>query len=127
LTRSGSIRYLWAAPNSLLGLLLIPLALAGGQVRRHHGILEASGGALKWALGPWIEALTLGHVILAKDELRLRHWRDHERRHVLQYERWGPFFLPLYLFLGIWCWLRGRHPYGQHPFELDAGLVHRRP
>jgi hypothetical protein len=121
-----ALRYLWASPNSLLGVLLLPLAWPGGRVRWHAGTLEAHGGALRWALGPWAEALTLGHVILARNGDQLRQWRYHERRHVRQYEYWGPFFLPAYLGLCLWCLARRRHPYRQHPFELDAGLGARR-
>lgn len=117
------LRYLWAAPNSLAGLLLVPLAvLPGGRIRRHRGTLEASGGALRWALGPWAEAITLGHVILARDARRLDRWRAHERGHVRQYETWGPLFIPVYLTLGGWCLLRRRHPYRDNPLELEAGL-----
>lgn len=116
------LRYLWAAPNSLIGLLLLPLALAGGHIRRRDGTLEACGGGLKWALGPFAEAITLGHVILARNPRHLDRWRAHERRHVGQYERWGPAFLPAYFLAGAWCLLRGRRPYRDNPFEIEAGL-----
>jgi hypothetical protein len=53
-------RYLWASPNTVLGLLLVTPALAGGRLRLMDGTLEACGGGLKWMLGPWAEALTLG-------------------------------------------------------------------
>ncbi len=106
----------------MLGLILLVFALAGGQIRRHRGTLEGCGGALQWVLGPWAAAVTLGHVILARDAGRLDHWREHERRHVRQYERWGPLFLPAYLLGGAWCLIRGRHPYRDNPFEIDAGL-----
>lgn len=115
-------RYLWAAPNTLIGLLVLPLALAGGVIRRRDGVIEAHGGGLKWALGPFAEAVTLGHVILARNAHHLDRWRAHERRHVRQYERWGPAFLPAYFLCGAWCLLRGRHPYRDNPFEIDAGL-----
>jgi hypothetical protein len=115
--------YLWAAPNSLLGLLLVPLALAGGQVRRCRGTLEASGGGLKWLLRPFAEAITLGHVILARRTATLDRWRAHERRHVRQYEVWGPLFIPAYVVASLWCWLRGRRPYLDNPFERQACLA----
>lgn len=120
---SGWIGYLWAAPNSLLGLLLIPLALAGGRVRSCRGTLEACGGGLKWLLGPYAEAVTLGHVILAKHPHSLNRWRAHERRHVRQNEIWGPLFIPAYLLSSVWCLLRGRRPYRDNPFERQAGLA----
>ena len=120
------LRYLWAAPNSLIGLLLLPLALGGGRIRRRDGTLEACGGGLKWALGPFAEAITLGHVILARNPRHLDYWREHERRHVRQYERWGPLFLPAYILLAGWCLISGKHPYRDHPLELEAGLHRHR-
>jgi hypothetical protein len=42
-------------------------------------------------------AITLGHVVLATTESALKKTRSHERVHVRQYERWGPFFIPAYL------------------------------
>ncbi len=117
------LRYLWAAPNSLLGLLFVPLALAGGQVRRCRGTLEASGGGLKWLLRPFAEAITLGHVILARNPRSLDRWRAHERRHVRQYEAWGPLFIPVYLLSSLWCLIRGRHPYRDNLLECQACLA----
>jgi len=115
-------RYLWASPNTLLGLMGMLFALAGGHMERKAGVLEAWGGPLRWALGPWADVITLGHVILARDRDLLDRWRRHEHIHVRQYERWGPFFLPVYVLLGVWCWGTGRHPYRDHPFEREAGL-----
>ncbi len=41
------LRYFWAAPTTLVGLLLVPLALVGrGRVAVVGGVLEASGGLL---------------------------------------------------------------------------------
>jgi hypothetical protein len=46
--------------------------------------------------------------------------RAHERVHVRQYERWGPLFLPSYLFLSLYMYLRGCDPYRDNPFEREA-------
>jgi hypothetical protein len=116
------LAYLWAAPNSLLGLLLAVSALGRGSIRLHAGSIEAAGGGLAWVLGSWADAITLGHVILARDADRLAHWREHERRHVRQYEWLGPLFLPAYFGLALYTQLRGRHPYRDHPLERAAGL-----
>ncbi len=37
-----------------------------------------------------------------------------------QYQRWGPLFLPAYLFASAWQLVRGRHAYRDNPFERDA-------
>ncbi len=122
-----ALALLWAGPGTLLGLALLLLARArGGVVQRHAGTLEGHGGALAGlmrALGrrAWVvEAFTLGHVILARDAARLAEHRDHERTHVRQWERWGPLFLPAYLALGLWAWLRGRDAYLANRFEREA-------
>jgi hypothetical protein len=65
-------------------------------------------------------ALTLGHVVLGANENILERTREHERIHVRQYERFGPFFLPLYLIATLIAWLRGKHPYRENWFEIEA-------
>jgi hypothetical protein len=64
--------------------------------------------------------LTLGHVVLARDLPALQQTRAHERVHVRQYERWGPFFLPAYAAASLWALSRGRHPYVDNWFEREA-------
>jgi hypothetical protein len=86
------------------------------------GVIEAAGGGLAFLLRPWAQAITLGHVILARSPRSLAALRAHERRHVRQYERLGPFFLPAYFLIGAVIWLRGGRPYLDHPLERQAGL-----
>ena len=119
------LAYAWASPTTLLGLLLGLLALPGGRWRRVEGVLEASGGWLARLLrlvpiGGGAAAMALGHVVLGQDEPALAATRAHERVHVRQAERWGPFFVPAYLLLAGWLLLRRRHPYLEHPFEVEA-------
>lgn len=120
------IRYFWAAPYTLLGLLLGALAvLFGAALRRHQGVVEIFGGRIGKALARMPEplrfsAMTLGHVILAVDRSALVQLRHHERVHVLQYERWGPFFLPAYLLSSLLQLLLGRNPYRENHFERQA-------
>jgi len=88
-------------------------------------VLEASGGFLPVLLSriypPMaIAAITLGHVVLARTRDDLDATRRHERVHVRQYERWGPFFPALYLGASLAMMLRGRHAYHDNPFELEA-------
>ena len=119
--------YLWAAPASLLGLSLVPIALLqGGSYRVVRGVVEAHGGAITWLLRrglPWAgpaAAMTLGHVVWGCDRECLEWSREHERVHVAQCERWGPFFIPAYLLASLVAHLRGFDPYRHNPFEREA-------
>lgn len=120
------LRYLWAAPASLLGLLLgAVLLVAGGNARRIEGTLEISGGAIgrRVAAGPPamnFAAITFGHVILGQDDSMLGACRAHERVHVRQYERWGVLFFPLYVASSLWQLARGRDWYRDNRFEVEA-------
>jgi hypothetical protein len=119
--------YLWAAPATLIGLAAIPVALVqGGRVSIVGGVVEAHGGVITRLLriglpgiGPGA-AITFGHVVLACDDACLGIYRDHERVHVRQYERWGPFFIPLYLAAAAIAWWKGQDPYRDNPFEREA-------
>ena len=120
------LRYLWASPNTAIGLLLVvPALVSGGRVRRVQGVLEITGRAVAWVLqhfpfsGP-IVALTLGHVVLCADEEMLERWRSHELIHVRQYERWGSFFIPAYLFSSFAARLKGKDCYLDNRFEAEA-------
>ncbi len=124
-TASGRwLRRAWAAPTTLVGLLLGGLALVtGGGVRREAEALEFHGGALRLIpkLTPvHAKAMAIGHAIVAVDERTLHAYRDHEMIHVRQAERWGPLFLPAYLAASGWAWLRGGHFYLDNWFEADA-------
>jgi hypothetical protein len=117
------VGYLWALPITLVGLALALLALAsGGALRLHGGVLEAWGGLVGRLLcGSRLHqggaAMTLGHVILARDATCLARSRKHELLHVRQFEWWGPLLLPVYWFVSVWLWCRGYHPYLDHPLE----------
>lgn len=123
--------YLWVCPGTLLGLLAALIAVCrGGRGRIVEGVLEVSGGEMTRLLsafsatpGP-IAAITLGHVVIGATPWDLDRTRLHERVHVRQYERWGPFFIPAYLLASFWIWLTGRgHPYLDNPFEIEAYQV----
>jgi hypothetical protein len=112
--RRSPLGYLWAAPNTLVGLA------AAATVRRSRPawwrgvlLLEEARGGVAWVLyRRGFAAITLGHVIItnrrASDRLLA-----HELGHVGQHERWGPGFYLAYL-LGS---LTG---YRRNPFELAA-------
>jgi len=131
LRKKSRLVYLWAAPASLLGLMLAAGVLLGrgtgrGKARWHTGVLEISGGFPGWLLsrrlpfsGP-AAAITFGHVVLAQSSMALAQTRRHERIHVAQYERWGGLFLLAYPLASLWAGLRGKHPYRDNVFEIEA-------
>lgn len=119
----------WASPWTLLGMLVGLMArLSGGGCQRVGRVLEFHGGILKSGLR-WVPiaggaaAMTLGHCVIARTKDDLDRSREHELVHVAQYERWGPLFVPAYLACSAWCWLRGRDPYLDNPFEEEAYRV----
>lgn len=116
----------WAAPYSCIGLAVgIAGMLSGGHGRYRQGALEFYGGATRWVvrhlpLGEFTAAMTLGHVIIGQTAQMLDDCADHERVHVRQFERWGPFMGPAYLLSSAWLWCRGRDAYRDNPFEVEA-------
>ena len=123
---SNLLAYLWAAPATALGLLLALLALGGGRVVVRDGVLEVHGPLVRWVLTHLtilrggVAAITFGHVVLGRDRDALDWSRSHERVHVAQYERWGPFFLPAYVAASLWAFLRGGDFYLDNVFEREA-------
>jgi hypothetical protein len=119
------LKYLWAFPNTALGLSFIPFTLlTGGRVRAERGVVEVHGGFARFFLRRCLmihaSALCLGHVILGQDRAALDHARNHEHVHVRQYERWGPFMLPAYFLSSFLAWRRGNHYYFDNRFEREA-------
>jgi hypothetical protein len=117
------LRYGWAFPTTLLGLLFANLLwLTGARTQRVEGVLEVSGGwlAQKLTQRSGFAALTLGHVVLGCSAACLQHLRIHEHVHVRQVERWGFLFVPAYLLAGLWQLVNRRHAYYDNPFEREA-------
>ena len=120
--------YAWALPTTAVGLLFLPAALfaRGGGARVVDGVLELHGGLVSLflrhctLLRGGASAMTLGHVVLGRDEHLLALTRDHERVHVRQCERWGPLFIPAYFVASLLVFLRGGRPYEDNPFEREA-------
>jgi len=121
-----ALKYAWAAPYTAVGLLLgVFILLFGGTWRSWRGTIEFGGGGCGRLLSRLpqrmrFSAMTLGHVILGVDGAALAELRPHEHVHVRQYERWGPLFLPAYVLSSLVQLLRGRHPYRENHFELQA-------
>ena len=123
---SSVIRYIWAAPTTALGLVVVLLGLWRAQVRIVDGVIETHGPTLAWLLSHFTlvprgaAALTLGHVVIARDSGSLESTRAPERVHVRQCEAWGPLFVPAYLAASIWATLRGGNFYFDNRFEVEA-------
>ena len=105
--------YVWAAPNSLVGLL-------GGLTTRSRpvrwrGVLlfeDTDGGLARFLRWRGFAAITLGHVIVANRPLS-DGLLAHELEHVAQAERWGPLYYPAYLLGSVLG-------YRRNPFERAA-------
>ena len=121
------MRYLWAGPTTLLGLVLAFALLRRGHATLIDGVIEAHSPGLRRALTHLIplaggaDAITLGHVVIGRSAQALEATRAHERVHVRQYELWGPLFVPAYLLAGLYALARGRHPYFDNRFERHTG------
>jgi hypothetical protein len=106
--------------------VVVLAGLRRAQLRVVDGVLEAHGPTLAWLLSHLrlmhggAAALTLGHVVIARDDWSLEATRDHERVHVRQCEVWGPFFVPAYVAASLSAFLRGRNVYVDNPFEVEA-------
>jgi hypothetical protein len=113
------LAYVWASPNTLLGLLFGAFCFQDPRVE--HGILIFDGpprGFLRLLRKLKRSAITYGHVVLSNQPLDgwiLRH----ELHHVWQYERLGPLYIPIYIV--VWLFTG----YGRHPFELAARYAER--
>jgi hypothetical protein len=140
------LAYLWASPCTVIGGVAgLVAALFGAQLRLHLGLLEVTllpttketqateatqenqgqrlTPAARWPFAARFAAITLGHVVLASDAQQMQLLRVHERAHVAQYERWGPLFLLAYPLSSLVQLLRGRHPYFDNHFEVQARAV----
>ena len=126
-------RYIWAAPNSLIGLIFVPIvALTRGRLEVVDGVLEVHGPFIAWMLRRCVPmrggaaAITFGHVVLGRDRPTLSLTRAHERVHVRQYELLGPAFIPAYLLAAVWGVITGSGAYYGNVFERAAMRIDRR-
>jgi hypothetical protein len=124
---STVVRYGWAFPNTLLGLMFAPIAwLSGGEVKVVDGVLEVHSPLIAAILRHCIPlpggavAITCGHVVIGRDRGWLADSQQHERVHVRQYELWGPLFIPAYVIAGLWAIVNGQPAYAENYFEREA-------
>lgn len=114
--------YLWASPNTLLGLAA---AIASLSLPKRAGSIltcRSSRGFAHWFLTRrGYCAVTLGHLVLMTNQAQ-PDVLGHEMVHVRQEERWGPLFLPVYCLSMLATRLRGKDPYWDNPFEVEARL-----
>jgi len=109
-----ALAYVWALPNTVLGIVFGVLAFQRPRFAWGIVIFDGPSRGSTWAIGAFDRsAVTLGHVVLSNRPLRGR-LLVHELHHVRQYERLGPLYLPAYL--AIYA-VTG---YRRHPFELAA-------
>jgi hypothetical protein len=125
--------YLWTLPTTCVGLLFAPVVLlSGGKLHVIEGVLEIHGPLVSLFLRRCVpipggaSAMTLGHVVIGRDQQCLDGSREHERVHVRQCERWGPLFIPAYLLASVFVKLRGGDAYLDNPFEREAYAADRR-
>lgn len=123
----NALGYLWALPNSVVGAVIGGVGLlGGGSASVVDGVIEFRGPLIKKGLRKLVpiaggaDAVTIGHVILGRDDGALTRCRAHEHVHVRQYERWGPFFLPAYAIASIAAAARGGDAYRDNRFEREA-------
>lgn len=126
------VRYAWAAPASAVGLVLAAPAvlLNMAHIARHDGALEITLRNRSRPIRAVLDklpfaAITFGHVVVAVSPQAQRLLRSHERVHVAQYERLGPLFLLAYPAESLLQWLRGRRPYVDNRFEVEARRLSR--
>ena len=119
-------KMLWASPFTFLGLGCASVLLAtGGKAKWSRGALEIThrrynSDCSRAAQTLPFRGFVLGHIILMVTEEDLARFGAHERVHVEQYERWGPLFLPAYGASSLWQLIRGRRPYWDNHFEIEA-------
>ena len=121
-----ALKYIWASPASAIGVCAACFAgLAGAEVKRVSGVLEVSLAPRSAMLCNAVTclpfaAITLGHIVIARNAQQQAALRQHERVHVAQYELWGPLFLLAYPLESLFQLLRGRQPYQDNRFEIAA-------
>ena len=112
-----SLAYVWASPNTLLGLLLGLLCFQRPRVTNGIVVFDEGVRGTLWLIARVRRAaITYGHVVLSRPRLEGR-LLVHELHHVRQYERLGPLYIPLYLLIYVFT------GYRRHPFVEAARLA----
>lgn len=118
----------WASPLTAFGLLLaLPVILYRGhvQVVRGHTFAILARGPFADAMlsrHPFgvMNAMALGHVVIAMHDGLSSRVLVHELAHVRQAARWGIVFPFAYLASSAWAAIRGKDAYWHNRFEIAA-------
>ncbi|RJF99586.1 hypothetical protein D3871_14405 [Noviherbaspirillum saxi] len=124
----------WASPLTAAGLLLaLPIVVSRGHVqlvRGHTVALLVRGPLADFMLRrhPFgvMNAMAIGHVVIASDEGLSSRVLIHELTHVRQAALWGPLFPFAYLASSAWAALRGKDAYWHNRFEVAARRSEKR-
>jgi hypothetical protein len=119
---------LWALPLTLIGLLVaLPVILFRGHMQMICGHTVAivvrgrfADHLLRHHPFGTMNAMALGHVVLATHDGLSSRVLVHELVHVRQAARWGILFPFAYLASSAWAALRGRDAYWYNRFEIAA-------
>lgn len=119
---------IWASPLTVFGLLLaLPVVLFRGRmhiVRGHTFAVLVRGRVADAMLSrhPFgaMNAMAIGHVIIATHEGLSSRVLTHELVHVRQASRWGFVFPLAYLASSAWAAIRGKDAYWHNRFEIAA-------
>lgn len=120
-----SLGYLWALPTTAIGGLIALLSFSKPYRIQAGAVLCVSGTWFDLILrGLHVAAITVGGVIFTREKVSpFGTLIRHELVHFAQAKRWGPFFIPAYYGASLWVWLRGKHPYADNPFEVEASKL----
>ena len=127
LARRGRFGGWWRLlPGDMLGRLVmlgcgIPAPTRVHNARGMQAVLVEDPRVGLWfrAHAMPVTAQTLGRYVFSRGPIS-DHILAHECEHIRQWDRFGPFFLPLYLGSSAVAMFRGRRPYWDNRFEASA-------
>lgn len=125
---------LWAAPLTLFGLLVgLPIVLWRGHLQFVHGYAPAV--LIRGRLADFLlhrhpfgrmNAMAIGHVVIAAHDGLSSRVLMHELVHVRQGACWGILFPFAYLGSSLWALLHGKDAYWHNRFEVAARRAEKR-
>jgi hypothetical protein len=115
-----------ALPGDLLGLMVMRGCGIAAPTREVEAgdvavLLVEDARIRRWFRAQLIpvRAQTLGRFVFARETVPA-DILAHECEHIRQWERFGPFYLPLYFGSSALALLQGRRPYRDNAFESAA-------